>query len=274
MHTADFSLDAELLNYPKIDVHTHIQMKNGRLDKEQLDIMLEDSQLLGIEKLCVSIPYRGVGSECKGPELFSASNDIVMETVDRYAGQVFGYAFLHCGYADWAEREMERCLAVNGMIGIKLYHQYLVNDPVVVSVIASAAERDAWILLHQGKVMDSATRESQPLISDGVHIAELARQVPTARILCGHIPGGGDWEWTTKALKDSPSVYVDTSGSVIDDGMIEFVAEEIGIERMLFATDMSIEEGVGKILGADISREAKKAIFSDNFSHHLEKAVQ
>jgi predicted TIM-barrel fold metal-dependent hydrolase len=133
------------------------------------------------------------------------------------------------------------------------------------------ARKNALILLHQGKVMDSNSHQIEPLISDGFHIAVLAKQVPTAKIICGHIFGGGDWEWTAKALKDIPSVYIDTSGSVIDDGAIEFIAGQIGTERLLFATDLSIEEGVGKILGCNLSKNVKKAVFSENFHNLLTK---
>ena len=73
----------------------------------------------------------------------------------------------------------------------------------------------------------------------------MARAVPEARLILGHIGGGGDWEWTVKGVVDVPSVYADTSGSVIDGGMIEFAVRHLGWKRLLFATDMSVDEGVG-----------------------------
>lgn len=266
MLKTEFKLDNELMQYPKIDVHSHIRVANGKLCEDELEILIEDCLLLGIDRLCVSIPLRGTGPESEGPDVISATNDIVIETVQKYPGKILGYAYVHSGYAEHAVKEMERCMAIDGMIGIKLYHQYFFNDPVVVSCVEAAAENNALILLHQGKVMDSRSHQVEPLCSDGYHIAELARKVPSAKIICGHILGGGDWEWTIKALKDRPSVYVDTSGSVIDAGTIEMAVEELGIERILFATDLSVEEGIGKILSAKISKNAKKAIFNDNFS--------
>ena len=271
MFETKLSLDMELVNYPKIDAHAHIRYKNGKLLEDDLQVMLEDYEEMGVKKTCVSIPYKGIGSECVGPDAISEANDVVADVIARYPDKVMGYAFVHCGYADHAHKELERCMAIDGMIGIKLYHQYFFNDPVVTPVIEAAAEKNALILLHQGKVMDDITKKRQPLISDGYHIAELARKVPNAKIICGHIIGGGDWEWSTKALKDVPSVYVDTSGSVIDAGAMEFVARILGPKRMLFATDMSYEEGMGKMLSADIAKEDKKAIFYDNFNNLLKR---
>ena len=274
MLETELSLDTELLNYSKIDAHAHITIRNGKLNQDQLDMMLEDYELMGVKKTCVSIPHIGTGSESATPDVIAAANDIVAEAVTRYPDRVLGYAFLHCGYPDRAQQEMERCLAIDGIIGIKLYHQYLFNDPIVTPVIEAAAEKNALILLHQGKVMDEASKMREPSISDGYHIAELARKVPAARIICGHIGGGGDWEWSTKALKDVPSVYIDTSGSVIDAGAVELAAETLGPERMLFATDMSFEEGLGKVLAAKVDREDKKSIFHDNFNNLLTEVTQ
>ncbi len=49
--------------------------------------------------------------------------------------------------------------------------------------------------------------------------------------------GGGDWKYMCKKLREAPSAYVDTSGSVTDEGMFEFAVKQLGAGRMLFATD-------------------------------------
>jgi len=40
-----------------------------------------------------------------------------------------------------------------------------------------------------------------------------------------------------KKLREAPSAYVDTSGSVTDEGMFEFAVKQLGAGRVLFATD-------------------------------------
>ena len=97
-------------------------------------------------------------------------------------------------------------------------------------------------------------------------------QGPEAMIIHGHIGGGGDWEYACKALRDVPSVYVDTSGSVHDAHMINFALKYLGEDRLLFATDGSYEAGVGKILAAGLDENQKKKIFFDNFNNLLKKA--
>jgi len=90
-------------------------------------------------------------------------------------------------------------------------------------------------------------------------------------LINGHIGGGGDWEWSIKALKNVPNVYVDTSGSVVDEGIVEMCVKYLGAERVLFGTDLSMEAGVGKILGADLTEEQRELIFWKNIDGILRR---
>ena len=100
-------------------------------------------------------------------------------------------------------------------------------------------------------------------------IAETANRYPEAMIICGHIGGGGDWEWTIKALRDAPTAYLDTSGSVVDEGMIEMAVEVLGADRLLFACDMSMTAGIGKMRAARISDEDRRKIMGENMQRIL-----
>ena len=56
-------------------------------------------------------------------------------------------------------------------------------------------------------------------------------------LIVGHINGGGDWEWQIRGLRECSNVYVDTSGSVLEDDAIGLCVRELGHQRVLFATD-------------------------------------
>jgi predicted TIM-barrel fold metal-dependent hydrolase len=111
----------------------------------------------------------------------------------------------------------------------------------------------------------------QPRISDGGHLAELAQRYPEAVLICAHVGGGGDWEWTIKALRHAPNVFLDTSGSVIDEGIVEMAARALGVPRLLFGCDMSMTAGIGKIRGADLNPEEKSKILGGNMTRILKK---
>jgi hypothetical protein len=98
---------------------------------------------------------------------------------------------------------------------------------------------------------------------------EIGRRYPEALIIYGHIGGGGDWEYVCEVLRDAPTIYADTSGSVTDEGMVDFAVHCLGVRRLLFATDLSFESGVGKVLAAQLTEVERRQIFFDNFNEIL-----
>lgn len=198
-----------------------------------------------------------------------AANDYVLEASKRYPDFLLGQCFINPGYARDAQDEITRCIVDGGMIGVKLYNQYVINEPVQFPVIERCIELGVPILMHAGHPTDPEDIASQPRISSGERFVEVAKRYPEALLICGHIGGGGDWEWQIKALREAPSVYLDTSGSVIDAGMIERCVRDLGAERLLFATDTSEERGIGKLLDADITERQRAMIFGENFQKIL-----
>jgi predicted TIM-barrel fold metal-dependent hydrolase len=90
-------------------------------------------------------------------------------------------------------------------------------------------------------------------------------------IICAHVCGGGDWEWTIKALRNAPTVYLDTSGSVPDEGVLEMAVQTLGALRLLFACDLSMTASVGRIRSADLKPDDRAAILGGNFRRILER---
>ena len=104
------------------------------------------------------------------------------------------------------------------------------TDPVVFPIVELTIELGVPILHHAGHLHYPVA--DQPHISDGGHLAELGRRYPEAMLICAHVCGGGDWEWTIKALRNAPNVFLDPSGSVTDDGVMEMAARVLGADRL------------------------------------------
>jgi predicted TIM-barrel fold metal-dependent hydrolase len=117
----------------------------------------------------------------------------------RYPGRVLGYCYVNPGCGAEALEEIRRLVEEDDFIGIKLYNEFKCTDPVVFPVVELAIELSVPILHHAGHL--HYFLEDQPHISDGGDLAELARHYPEAKLICAHICGGGDWEWTVKALR-------------------------------------------------------------------------
>ena len=58
---------------------------------------------------------------------------------------------------------------------------------------------------------------------------------------------------------------------MLEDDAIGDGAKALGHERMLFATDMTMEGGVGKILSADLTPTQREDIFWRNLQRLLDR---
>ncbi|MDD4680106.1 MAG: amidohydrolase family protein [Clostridia bacterium] len=253
-----------------VNWHEHVwDDDDGKFDAQQSDLLVQSARRAYMDVLVCSLPVSGGSPD---PDVIRRKNNIIAEAVDRHPNIIKGMAFVNPGYSREAVAEIERCVNELGMIGIKLYNQYFISDPVLHPVIEKCIELDIPILEHAGKQMSLPV--DQPFISDGTHFAKVAEKYPEAVIIMAHIGGGGDWQWSLKAIADCPNIYTDISGSVYDEGIIEQTVSYLGAERVLFGTDGSFSQGIGKILAANISEKDKIEILNNTrFSRYLERGA-
>jgi len=254
----------------KFDAHNHVMQAVHEPDADwtAVENMLEAAELMGIEKLFCSRPLtRGVLAEI---DAVREANNSVIAAMQRYPGIIEGYCFVQPGNGEAALEEIDRCLDA-GMIGVKLYNQFKYNDPVVFPIAEKCIERRIPFLGHSAYLTDPATLATQPKTSNALEFGELSARYPELILILGHVNGGGDWEWAVKGLKSAPNVFLDTSGSVQEDDTIGRCVRELGHERVLFATDLTMEGGVGKVLAAELTPEQREDIFWRNFQRILDR---
>jgi len=247
-----------------IDCHAHLthhSRSNWEADDRKL---IEAADKLGIDQLCCSTLTPRWPATLDG---FRECNQWTAEGMRRFPGRVLGYCYVNPGYGRESLEEIRRYVGDGGFIGIKLYNEYTCTEPVVFPVVELAIELGVPILHHASH--SHYFVEDQPRLTDGGHLAELARRYPEAMLICAHISGGGDWEWTIKALRHAPNVMLDTSGSVTDDGTVDMAAAVVGVDRLVFGCDSSMTAGVGKIRGADLSAQDKEKILGGNMMRLL-----
>jgi len=247
-----------------IDCHAHLTHHSRSTWEADDRKLIEAADKLLIDQLCCSTltPRRPATAEG-----FRQCNQWTAEGMRRFPGRVLGYCYVNPGYGREALEDIRRCVEDRGFMGIKLYNEYTCTEPVVFPIVELAIELGVPILHHAGH--SHYFVENQPRMSDGGHLAELARRYPEARLICAHISGGGDWEWTVKAARHAPNVMLDTSGSVTDEGTVEMAVSVVGADRVVFGCDMSMTAGVGKIRGANLSTQDKQKILSGNMKRLL-----
>ena len=254
----------------KIDAHNHVfgAVHRTNADWSEVEAMMEAAEWLGIETVCCSRPI--VAGVLVDIATVREANDSIIAAMKRYPRRLAGYCFVQPGNGAAALDEIERCLDA-GMIGVKLYNQFKYTDPVVFPIAERCVARKIIFLGHSGHVTDARTQQAQPRISDAADFAELSRRYPELALVLGHINGGGDWEWTIRALRECPNVHVDTSGSVLEADTIGRCVRELGHRRLLFATDMVMEGGVGKVLSAALTNEQREDVFWRNMQRLLDR---
>lgn len=254
----------------KLDAHNHVFGLGFRPDSNWalVEDLVEAAELLGIEKLYCSRPV--TAGALADIDVVRESNDAVLAAMKRYPTRIGGYCFVQPGNGAAALDEIDRCLDA-GMVGVKLYNQFRYSETAVFPIAEKCIARGVLFLGHSAHLTDPRSRALQPKTSDAIDFCALSRRYPELLLILGHINGGGDWEWQIKALRECPNIRVDTSGSVLEAPTIERCVRELGAERILFATDSTMEGGVGKILSAQIEEEQREDILWRNFQRLLDR---
>ena len=158
--------------------------------------------------------------------------------------RIRGYVAVNPNYADHALAEIDRCLGA-GMIGIKLAASRRADDALVDCIATLARELGVPILHHiwQHRRGDVPGQEA----SDAVELGRLAARHPEVSFILAHIAGGGDWIHSLHAVRKLENIFVDLSGSGVDGGMLEACLDAVGVGRLLWGCDLTIDTGWAKL---------------------------
>ena len=267
---ASYDILKEASKYRKIDAHEHVGL-SGTIEY-QIDMV----DRLGIEKLVVSKIISADSGSKVTPEEFRACNDEVIKVMKKYPDRYMGWCFINPVFGKESNEEINRCVG-EGMIGLKVYNQVKINDPLFYPVIEKMIELKMIILMHAHCGLGVGGKRTkygniQPNSSIPEDFAEAAERYPEAMFQYAHTGGGGDWQYACKMLKDYRNVYIDTSGSNNEGSMVDFALDYFGEDRLFFGTDSSYYQGIGTILSSKLTDIQKRKIFFDNFNEVLRRS--
>lgn len=267
---ASFDIMKEVMKYRKIDAHEHTGMGSS------LESQLNIADRLGIQWLEISRPISAGGKSQATPDEFRECNDIILKAMKQHPDRYLGSCFVNPVYGKESLEEINRCIG-EGMIGLKVYNQVKINDPLFYPIIEKFIDLKMIILMHAHCGIGVGGKRTkygnvQPNASVPDDFAEAATRYPEAMLQYAHTGGGGDWEYACKMLSGYPNVYVDTSGSNNEGNMIDFALKYMGEDRMFFGTDGSYFQGVGTIISSKLTDVQRKKIFFENFNNILRKS--
>lgn len=265
---ASYSIMKEAMKYRKIDSHVHVSLFSDPGPEGLLDF----ADRLGIEKLVISRPV----TELDRPHQdFKDSNDIVISAKKQFPDRFLGQFTLNPMFKKESLEEIKRCVDL-GLVGLKVYYQVKINDPLFYPVIEKMIDLKMIILMHAFCQLGRGgyrTKYGKDYANESIpeDFADIAGRYPEAMFQFAHIGGGGDWQYECKVLKNSPNVFVDVSGSNNEENMINYAMKYLGEDRLVFGTDNSYYQGVSKILSADLTDAQRKKIFFENYNNLLRK---
>ena len=232
-----------------IDVHAHFyHAASPRADWRERNA----SRLNAGEKIGVSFHVASIlGSWGRTSPVYfpsaadaTAGNDAMLALVREHPDRIRGYVTVNPNYTAHATAEIDRAAKL-GAVGLKLAASRRATDPLLDPVIA-AAERHGFPVLHhiwQHRRHDWPGQEA----SDAVELCALAARHPQVNFILAHIGGGGDWRHSLRALVRHHNVLVDLSGSGVDGGMLEACIAGVGVERLLWGSDITMCTGLAKL---------------------------
>jgi uncharacterized protein len=255
--------------WPALDVHVHPLACFG---PRAVDSPVEDARRLsetvrraGVEKACLfslhaTCPYEPAPDQCR------EANDWALAMRDAAPEVFLPFCYVSPAEPEAAVAEIDRCVAGEGMCGVKLWVARRATDPGLDPILERAVALDVPVLQHAwDKTTGNLPTESTP-----ADVAVLARRHPRARIIMAHLNGAG--LRGIEAIAGCPNVVVDTSGGDPQSGIVELAVAVLGPARVLYGSDAPIRHfgvSLGKILGADLPDAVKRALLWENAARLL-----
>jgi predicted TIM-barrel fold metal-dependent hydrolase len=211
------------------------------------------------------------------PKEFRSYNDLMLECMKQYPDRLIGQFTANAIYQKESLEEIKRCVDL-GMVGLKVYTQLKINDPLFYPIIEKMIDLKMIIHMHAYAQLglggyrmkyDIGIRPNTSIPEDFV---DIAKRYPEAMFQYAHIGGGGDWEYACKSFVHYPNIYVDTSGSYNPENMIDSAMELLGEDRLFFGSDNCYYQSVGKILASNLTENQKKKVFFDNYNAILRRS--
>jgi len=163
---------------------------------------------------------------------------------------------------------VERCLDREEFVGVKIHpslHGCPADDERYDAIWQLASRRGVPIVTHS---WDVSERNPVQELSFPRRFETYVARYPEVTLILGH--SGGRYHGHIAAAELArryPNVLLDTAGDCYALGLIEYLVERAGPERLLFGSDLTWIDPrtqLGMILDAEVSAEAKRMILGAN----------
>jgi uncharacterized protein len=258
-------------NFRIWDVHGHLGAMPGNEPEERLQLLIRHMDRLGIERVILSQGFEEFEYHST-PEQVRIENDRVLRAVKHFPDRAYGSLYISPDNVEFCLEEFDRCVRDGPMVSIgEIETDVRCNSPAFDPIVERAVAHNVPIYQHTWiNSLGDGPGESSPF-----DLVELARRHPQAKFVCMHT--GGNWEIGIRAIRDCENIWAEIAGSDPTAGFTEMAVRELGAERVIYGSDVggrSFGSQVGKVLGANISDEAKELILGGNLRSLLRPVLQ
>lgn len=248
-----------------VDGHSHIG-RNFNLPRARCDVsaLVRTMDAVGVARSCVS------SSVAIGPDV-RRGNEEVAEALVAYPSRIVGAAVVNPRYPREVQPELERAFLVPGMAMIKLHpesHAYPIDGPGYESVFAFATRMSVPVLIHtwgEGRGYDHPRQ-----------VQEVATAFPNVDLIMAHAGGNeAGVVAATRIAAKLPNVYLDTATSLVYRGVVQYLLQEAGPEKVVFGSDatyLSLAPQVAKVVVASRDMSVLHLVLGGNLQRLLSRS--
>ncbi|MGI6284860.1 amidohydrolase family protein [Neomoorella humiferrea] len=247
-----------------IDAHVHI----GQMVSFGLSITFEEAikmaDKMGVDKLfCTHLLSLGYH--------FDEGDALIYEGLKKYPDRILGYVTVTSPrHGKKVLDHVEKYICDYGFHGIKIYsHPKGVGSP------------EPWLSIidpYMYPILEKASQWRVPVLAHATpaECDEVCKLFPELILIMAHMGAtqiaNGDWHKAISVARRHRNLYLDTTSSGMDLGMIEEAVRCVGAERVVWGSDVPLLDPwyeIEKIRSAEISISEKNMILGTNIERLL-----
>jgi predicted TIM-barrel fold metal-dependent hydrolase len=217
-----------------IDAHAHIAHEGAEgvgfieCSASDADAMVERAKTMGIDAMCIS-SFLAIWADNE------AGNEITYRAMKKYPRFYHGYASFWPQYVkDW-KKELRKVYERQGMEGLKPYHPRTwipYNDKLYHPWYEYGNRMRGYALIH-------------PSPNVVAEVNDIAPKYPDITWIIAHCGGSyRDARAGVEMALRNPNVVLEITLTAVTFGVIEYMAREVGADRVLFGTDQPMRDPI------------------------------
>lgn len=221
-----------------------------------------------IEKLCY-FPHVGIGTTAD-QELerkLAAEPGLILSPLQQFPDLLIAMLQINGNNVSGSLEAIERWIADGPMVGAYFPGggpgALVCHDKKFDPIIERLADLDAVMMHHTWFKTGGKTSQGE---STPAELCSVAKRYPEQVFIAAH--AGGEWEKGVRSVRESPNVWIETSGFDATAGFMEMAVRELGPKRIVFGSHLpsrSLGTELSKVVHAEISEQAKHRILGENF---------